>query len=188
MGAAPRVCPGGTQGLPGFVRLPPSLHLLPWSPSRLVALSLHLCVSVSPSCALCALPTLKMGVRPPVLRKGLCPRLGLHRSGSFRMSGAAVGRKKPHPLPCFSPFCLSGSPPRCPVKGECLGGKTWVQVPLPPLLTVDPRSFLLSLSLFIWKMRLKSTPAPRVVGATGEEVRELGCEVWGSHPLSPHLW
>ena len=169
MGAAPRVCPGGTQGLPGFVRLPPSPALSP-------CLSISASQSPHPG-------TLKMGVRPPVLRKGLCPRLGLHRSGSFRMSGAAVGRQKPHPLPCFSPFCLSLSPPRCPVKGECLGFRSHFH----PLLTVDPRSFLLSLSLFIWKMRLKSTPAPRV-GATGEEVRELGCEVWDSHPLSPHLW
>lgn len=99
-----------------------------------------------------------------------------------------MGRQKPKSLPCFSPFCLSGSPPRRPVKVERLGARSGFKSHFHPLLTVDLRSFLLSLSLFFWKMRLKSTLTPRVVEATGEEVRELGWEVWHSHPLSPHLW
>ena len=79
-----------------------------------------------------------------------------------------MGRQKPHSLPCFSPFCLSGSPPRCPVKGERLGARSGFKSHFHPLLTANLRSFLLSLSLFFWKMRLRSTLAPRVVGATGE--------------------
>ena len=74
-----------------------------------------------------------------------------------------MGRQKPKSLPCFSPFCLSGSPPRRPVKVERLGARSGFKSHFHPLLTVDLRSFLLSLSLFFWKMRLKSTLIPRNV-------------------------
>lgn len=179
MGAAPRVCPGGSQGLPGSVCLPMSLHLHPWPPSlclqpRPTFLSPDLWLRlVSPSW------DPENGCGPPVLRKGLCPRLGPHPSGSL------TGLTEASPFSPFSPFCLSGSPPQPPVMGEHLGARPGFKSHFHPLLTVDPRQVIsLETQFVLLENGPDVTPCPQSCGykGKGEGIR---VESLGSPPTQP---
>lgn len=179
LGAAPRVCPGGAQRLPGPLSASPRpLSLHPWPPSRrlrprpLSRWSPALCVSVSPAASLRD-PESGCGTQVP--RKGLCPGLGPHPSGSLTRD---VGRKRPYPFPpklSFLPL------PCSPLDGEVAGGTPGFESRLHPLLPAGPQTSLLSgdsvCSSGQWGC------CPPVSQRREEDEQESGWEVW-----VPGLW
>lgn len=173
-GAAPRLGPGGTQGLCVSPCPPPSLHLHPWPCAlslqpRPVSLPPYLLASLSPWQCLWD-PESGRGALVP--RKGLCPGLGPHPSGWLTgMRGAAVGRGPMGGGIFF--FCLSGSPSPPPVMGggngggEPQGARPGFKSHFHPLLTLG----LLRLSLLFWERGLVCSPPRPPSGLWGLQAK-----------------